>query len=226
MRRIKGVPTQTPVEAMRVAAKETDVLEITLTNHGIHEEGIPGVRLASVDGVLIETDGYGRFHLPDVDGGSRSRGKNIILKADLSTLPEGAEFTTENPRVLRLTGTGLNKINFGIKLPVQAQQAPVKGGAQAISNSAQKVGGVSSKVVRVEIGNSFFERGSAVIKPSQMSNIQLLADSIKQHGKADITVDTQGAAKPVIYKRAQAIRQALYQLLGAQQMTSVKIAIK
>ena len=69
--------------------------------------------------MVIETDGYGRYHIPDVDGGRRGWGKNFILKVDAVTLPEGAIFTTENPRVLRITGTALNKINFGVKLPVQ-----------------------------------------------------------------------------------------------------------
>jgi len=40
-RRIKGIPTQTPLKVMRVQAKPMDVLEITLTNYGIHEGGIP-----------------------------------------------------------------------------------------------------------------------------------------------------------------------------------------
>jgi len=67
-RRTRGIPTETPIEENRVPAVATDVLEITIINYGIHEEGIPGVRIATVEGLLIETDGYGRYHLPDVDG--------------------------------------------------------------------------------------------------------------------------------------------------------------
>ena len=77
---------------MRKPAKVMDVLEITITNHGIHEEGIPGVRLSTVKGLVIETDGYGRYHIPDVDGGRRDSGKNFIIKVDVATLPEGARF--------------------------------------------------------------------------------------------------------------------------------------
>ena len=31
------------------------------------ETGVPGVRIATVTGLLIETDGYGRFHIPDIN---------------------------------------------------------------------------------------------------------------------------------------------------------------
>ena len=94
-------------------------MDLTIINYGIHEAGIPGVRLATVEGLLVETDEYGRYHLADIDGGRWERGRNFILKADPSTLPEGTEFTTENPRVLRITQGLMSKINFGVKLPKQ-----------------------------------------------------------------------------------------------------------
>ena len=94
-------------------------MHLTISNHGIHEHGIPGVRLATVEGLLVETDEYGRYHLADIDGGRFERGRNFIVKVDPSTLPEGTEFTTENPRVLRITQSLMSKINFGVKLPKQ-----------------------------------------------------------------------------------------------------------
>ena len=83
------------------------------------EEGIPGVRLATVEGLLIETDGYGRYHIPAVETEFQSLGnrwgKNFIIKLDQASLPQGSRVTTENPRVLRITNTTLNRINFGIQ---------------------------------------------------------------------------------------------------------------
>ncbi len=228
-RRTRGIPTPTPVKAQRVPARETDVLEITLTNYGIHEEGIPGVRIATVDGLLIETDGYGRYHLPDVDSGRRGWGKNIILKVDTATLPHGARFTTENPRVLRITGSALNKINFGVKLPVEQQQAPQKHATtQAAKTAPESAEGVphQQKIVQVEMSKHFFVNGSAAIQREQMSNIKLLADKIKQYGQAQITIDMQGVPKQLGYERAQSVRQALYPLLGEQRMQAVKIMFK
>ena len=84
------------------------------------ERGIPGVRLATVDGLLVETDAHGRFHLAGVDGGSASRGRNMILKVDPASLPEGAVFTTDNPRVRRITPGLPVRFDFGVRMPQSA----------------------------------------------------------------------------------------------------------
>lgn len=90
---------------------------VTIVNDAVAESGIPGVRVASVQGLIMETDRYGRFHLADSDYMERGRGTQFILKVDPATLPQDAEFTTENPRVMRVTGSVLNRINFGVRLP-------------------------------------------------------------------------------------------------------------
>jgi hypothetical protein len=79
------------------------------------EPGIPAVRLAGVDGTIITTDEFGRFHvpcamLPD------DRGSNFILKLDTRSLPTGYRMTTENPRVVRLTPGKMTEMNFGATL--------------------------------------------------------------------------------------------------------------
>ncbi len=84
---------------------------ITIINTGVQEVGIPGVRLATVEGLIIETDQYGRYHIPEV---SSSKGKNFIIKVDSTTLPQGFEFTTENPKVIKLGNVPI-KANFGVK---------------------------------------------------------------------------------------------------------------
>lgn len=102
---------------------ETTVIGMVFADHnlnGIQDEGeygIPGVRLATVEGLVIETDAYGRYHIAGVDGGFTERGRNFIVKVDPQTLPDGAVFSTENPRVLRITGGLMNRIDFGIGLP-------------------------------------------------------------------------------------------------------------
>ncbi|MGL4534573.1 MAG: SdrD B-like domain-containing protein, partial [Fusobacteriaceae bacterium] len=77
------------------------------------EEGISGVRVATVEGINAVTDRFGRYHIPEV---TNERGQNYIIKVDPITLPEGSEFTTENPLVKRLGKTML-RYNFGVKLP-------------------------------------------------------------------------------------------------------------
>jgi hypothetical protein len=51
------------VQRQVVPAKGGYELIVTVTNYGVGEAGIPGVRLATVSGLLIETDSQGRFHV-------------------------------------------------------------------------------------------------------------------------------------------------------------------
>lgn len=94
------------------------VLVVTVTNTGVHETGIPGVRIATVTGLLVETDAHGRYHIADVDGGRWERGRNMPLKLDPATLPTGSTLTTENSRVVRVTPGLASKANFGVQLPL------------------------------------------------------------------------------------------------------------
>jgi uncharacterized repeat protein (TIGR01451 family) len=77
------------------------------------EPGLPGVRLASVKGVLITTDEHGRFSVPCAMLPDQRIGSNFILKLDPRTLPTGYRITTENPRVVRLTAGKMTELNFG-----------------------------------------------------------------------------------------------------------------
>jgi large repetitive protein len=79
------------------------------------EPGIPGVRIATVNGLLITTDEYGRFHVPCA-ALPADIGSNFTLKLDPRTLPVGYALTTENPRTLRLTPGKVAKMNFGVAL--------------------------------------------------------------------------------------------------------------
>lgn len=84
-------------------------------NADIPEPGIPGVRVVGVDGTIITTDAFGRYHVPCA-ALPASRGTNFILKVDARTLPSGYRLTTENPRVMRLTRGKMSEINFGAAL--------------------------------------------------------------------------------------------------------------
>jgi large repetitive protein len=77
------------------------------------EPGIPGVRVATVNGLLITTDEFGRYHVPCASLPGNA-GSNFTLKLDTRTLPSGYALTTENPRTLRLTAGKVAKMNFGV----------------------------------------------------------------------------------------------------------------
>jgi uncharacterized repeat protein (TIGR01451 family) len=114
--------TETIIEAPEPLGE----MAVTVTNLGLSEPGIPGVRVATVEGLVIETDSFGRYHIAAVDGGFLERGRNYIVKVDPSTLPDTAEFTTENPRVKRITQGLLNQFDFGMRLANQAAIAPAE----------------------------------------------------------------------------------------------------
>ncbi|OQY41278.1 MAG: hypothetical protein B6227_05650 [Fusobacteriia bacterium 4572_74] len=94
--------------------KSTYLQEIVLENIGLYEDGIPGVRLITVEGVVIETDEFGRYHVPD-EWVLRKTGKNFIVKVDEDSVPQGMQVISENPRVRRITPNGLNKFNFSVQ---------------------------------------------------------------------------------------------------------------
>ncbi len=77
------------------------------------EPGLPGVRLVTVNGDIITTDQYGRYHIPCAAIADRERGSNFLLKADVRSLPLGYHPTSENPRVVRATRGKFVKMNFG-----------------------------------------------------------------------------------------------------------------
>lgn len=76
------------------------------------EAGVPGVRLATVNGELITTDKAGRYHVPCA-ALPKDIGSNFLLKLDVRSLPTGYRVTTENPRVVRLSAGLMSRLNFG-----------------------------------------------------------------------------------------------------------------
>lgn len=86
--------------------------ELQIYNFGVYEEGIPNVKLATIDGKIITTDSEGRYHIKDIplEG---VLGNNFILKVDQNSLPKETKFTTPNPLIKRVNKT-IEKYNFGI----------------------------------------------------------------------------------------------------------------
>ncbi|MGF1719526.1 DUF11 domain-containing protein [Vibrio kyushuensis] len=87
--------------------------EILIENKGLYEDGIPGVRLLTVEGIIIETDQYGRYHVPD-QWVLNKKGKQFLVKVDTDSLPTGMKVISENPLVKRVSPNALTKFNFSI----------------------------------------------------------------------------------------------------------------
>ncbi len=77
------------------------------------EPGLPNVRLATVNGLLVHTDALGRYHIACAAVPKEGTGSNFVLKLDERTLPSGYRVTSENPAAERMTRGKLVKINFG-----------------------------------------------------------------------------------------------------------------
>ncbi|PSV68702.1 DUF11 domain-containing protein [Photobacterium angustum] len=95
-------------------AKTGYVWEIVIENVGIYEDGIPGVRLITTEGIKIETDQFGRYHIPD-QWVKDNKGKNFLVKVDTDSLPTGMKVISENPKVQRITPHALAKFNFSVQ---------------------------------------------------------------------------------------------------------------
>jgi fimbrial isopeptide formation D2 family protein len=88
------------------------------------EQGLAGVRLATVSGMIIITDKHGRYHIPGVESDIGGRGKNFILKLDDHSISSCAKVISENPRVVRLTSGLMSKIDFRVDLGEAGYTAP------------------------------------------------------------------------------------------------------
>jgi uncharacterized repeat protein (TIGR01451 family) len=88
--------------------------ELTLTNIGVQEEGVPGVRLVITSGSVIYTDQYGRYHVPP-EIIKNNTGSNYVIKLDPQSLPEGMRVISENPKAKLVSMYGLNEINFEVQ---------------------------------------------------------------------------------------------------------------
>ena len=164
------------------------------------EYGIPGVRLATVTGLLIETDSEGRYHIAAVDVERFERGRNFYLKLDTATLPDSAEVVTENPRVMRITQGLLNQINFGVKLASQ-------------DNNAQ-----------LEIGEVLFYAGETTIRDEYRPLLDEMTAHIIENQAGDLTILARAGNEQLAVARATALRDELMSRLnGANYPVSIGI---
>lgn len=111
----KGLSAEN-IDVVRNLYRDGDMYlwEIIVENKGLYEDGIPGVRLLTVEGIIIETDQYGRYHVPD-QWVLNKKGKQFLVKVDTDSLPTGMRVVSENPKVRRITPNKLTKFNFSIQ---------------------------------------------------------------------------------------------------------------
>ncbi|HWU71038.1 MAG TPA: Calx-beta domain-containing protein, partial [Pseudoxanthomonas sp.] len=171
------------------------------------ERGLPGVRLGTVEGLLIETDQYGRFHLVGIDGGRWARGRNFLIKVDASTLPPGSRFTTENPRVLRITPGVPVRFDFGVQVPGM----PLGGGKTEVN---------------IDLGQVLFEGRSATVPAEHLPVIDRIADRLREAKGGSVAITANADDMVLAFHRAEAVRDALDQRLSPELRQATRIELR
>ncbi|MEN7342883.1 MAG: OmpA family protein [Pseudomonadota bacterium] len=185
------VSSETLTEVEMIGGEDTGEMRVIVRNVGINEEGIAGVRLATVEGLIIETDSKGRYHIAAVDGGFLERGRNFIVKVDPATLPQGAEFTTENPRVKRITQGLLSQFDFGVLLP-----------RHSVSRAGMRA---------FEFSPAFFAKGSAEVASEYAGLLENLVAELTAAGGGRVVVlaGDDAADRALATARGRLLREKL-----------------
>lgn len=226
MQRTLAVPTDRQGYTPENGTPE-DVLQIAIQNFGINEEGIPGARLATVTGLLIETDAYGRYSIPDVDAGTTGIGQNFVLKVDPATLPQGSAFTTENPYVLRIVNSSLNKINFGVLVPESDPFANSEGSLCQHSESDKTL-----HSVEVRLGSVFFDTDKHNVREDQRGIVLDIVRKLEEYGGGEIVIeahtDSRASAQynlELSERRAATIRNILREMLSPELVKLINVEV-
>lgn len=147
------------------------------------EPGLPGVRIATVNGLLVTTDKDGRFHVACAALPDPVIGSNFVMKLDTRTLPTGYALTTENPRDVRLTAGKMAKLNFGAAL---------------------------TRLVRVTLKDAAFVTGQATLKPQFAGGIAKLLKTLDQSPSSLLITYQRGPEKmDLANQRVAAVRAAI-----------------
>ena len=170
------------------------------------ERGIPGVRVASVEGLVIETDAYGRYHLVGINGG-QARGRNFILKVDPTTLPADARFTTRNPLLRRITPGLPVRFDFGVALPEGRFNA---GPPQSV----------------LDVGEGLFVAGQATLGAAAETVLAHAARTLEAQGGGQVNVAAGQATPALAGQRAEALRKALLPRLSDETAARVQVQVQ
>ena len=172
------------------------------------ERGIPGVRVAAVEGLLMETDAFGRYHLLGIQGGA-ARGRNFILKVDPSTLPAAARFTTPNPLVRRVTPGLPVRFDFGVVMP-----------AGDISRTPPAPQGAV-----IELGAGLFERDAARLAAGTAVVIDTAVRTLSERRGGRLLLVSPTGGEVLAQQRAQALHTALATRLPADVAAATRIDV-
>ncbi len=145
------------------------VRAIRIRNVGRDESGLPGVRLIDVNGLVIQTDRNGQYHIEIERYVDEHVGGNYVLKVDPASLPGGATFTTPNPHVERLSQGLASAISFGVALAERASDEPAAGPKvvrETVLRQREILTTTTTEVTRVH-----FDTGGSLIREADFERL-------------------------------------------------------
>ncbi|QZZ37248.1 DUF11 domain-containing protein [Nitratireductor kimnyeongensis] len=147
------------------------------------EAGLPGVRVATVKGLLLTADVHGHFHVACADLPDRRIGSNYIMKLDPRSLPSGYRLTTENPRVVRLTAGKASEFMFGASI---------------------------GRVVRVDLTDAAFVRGAHDLMTEWQHQVSQLINLLeKEPSTLRLVYAEGGEGRRLANRRVRALRRLI-----------------
>ena len=204
----KGLTAAMPTVERRVAQGEGGYfVDYVIGNAGIEERGVPGVRIATVEGLLIETDQFGRYHLAGLSGGAWERGRNVVLKVDPSTLPAGTRMTTDNPLLRRVKPGVPVRFDWGVVLPEQV----IEGGSEQLE---------------LELGEVQFAPGSAALPPRYQPLVTAMAAKVREHQGGEVVIQADGDNEGLAFDRANALKDALLAQLDGPATKALTVSVR
>jgi uncharacterized repeat protein (TIGR01451 family) len=179
--RVRVVPDQT-FDCTDVYGKVfNDINRNGVQDNG--ENGLPGVRVVTVQGLEAITDPYGRFHITCAITPNEGRGSNFVLKLDDRTLPSGFRMSTDQVQIKRATRGKALKFDFGASI---------------------------HRVVAINLSDAAFEPGKTEIRVQWRPRLDLLLAELRKAPsvlRLAYVADTEDAA--LVEQRVQAVKRQL-----------------
>jgi uncharacterized repeat protein (TIGR01451 family)/fimbrial isopeptide formation D2 family protein len=186
--RVRVVPDQT-FDCTDVYGKVfNDINRNGVQDNG--ENGLPGVRVVTVQGLEAITDQYGRFHITCAITPNEDRGSNFVLKLDDRTLPSGFRMSTDQVQIKRATRGKALKFDFGASI---------------------------HRVVAIDLSDAAFEPGKTEIRVQWRPRMDLLLAELRKAPsvlRLSYVADTEDAA--LVEQRVQAVKRQLTEAWDAK----------
>jgi uncharacterized repeat protein (TIGR01451 family) len=154
------------------------------------EQGLPGVRVVTAQGLAAKTDQYGRFHITCAITPNESRGSNFVLKLDDRTLPSGFRMSTDQLQIKHATAGKALKFDFGASI---------------------------YRVVGIDLSDAAFEPGTTEIRVQWKPRVNVLLGELRKAPsvlRLSYVADTEDAA--LVERRLQAIKRQLTEAWDAE----------